>query len=490
VGNLRKVVSPISRRWWALAALSLAVLAAGIDATVLVVALPTLATAFHASETDLQWFSSGYLLTLAAGVLPAGLLGDRYGRRLAMLIALVLFGVGSVACAFAPSAGVFVAARALLGLAAAGVIVMALSALTVLFTPQERPRAVGVWSAVNFLSQPVGPLLGGWLLTHYWWGWVFLINVPVSAIAIVALLALVPESRDPARPRLDTVGIATATAGLLALTYGFIRAGEHGWGDAVAWVAIAAGTAFLAGFVARQKTTKTPLIEAGAPYAWSVVLLFIAVMAMMGVLFTMPQYFQAVAGTDAIGSGIRLLPLIGGLVVGALPADRLARQLGANIAGGIGFATMAAGLLVGVSTRTGTGAGTVAAWMALVGAGMGLTMATATSSALSELAAEQGGIGSAVLQAGNKLGGPFGAAILGSVLTTTYRAHLDLTGIPADDRTAARASVFDAIRLGDASAPAAFVRGLDNALLVSAVFAVVGIGLATAFLRRRSSGSP
>jgi len=314
---------------------------------------------------------------------------------------------------------------------------------------------------------------------------VFLINVPVSAIAIVALLTLVPESRDPARPALDKTGIGTATAGLLALTYGFIRAGEQGWGDAVAWAAIGAGSACIAVWGLRERKSKTPLLEASTTYAWSVALLFIAVMAMMGVLFTMPQYFQAVAGTDAIGSGTRLLPLIGGLVVGALPADRLARKLGANIAAGAGFAVMAAGLLIGATTRTDSGASTVAAWMALVGAGMGLTMATATSSALSELSAEQGGIGSAVLQAGNKVGGPFGAAILGSVLTTTYRAHLDPAAAPG-----ARASVFDAIRLGDASAPAAFVRGLDNALLVSAVFAVVGVGLATAFLRRRTSGSP
>ncbi len=261
-------------------------------------------------------------------------------------------------------------------------------------------------------------------------GWVFLINVPVSAIAIVALLTLVPESRDPARPRLDRIGIVTATAGLLALTYGFIRAGEQGWDDALAGLAIAAGAALLTLFAVWEAHSPSPLIDtklfASAPYAWGVFLLFIAVMAMMGVLFTMPQYFQAVAGTDAIGSGVRLLPLIGGLVVGALPADRLARRLGANVAAGTGFAVMAAGLLTGASTHVDTGAGPVAGWMALLGAGMGLTMATATSAALSELSAEQGGIGSAVLPAGNKLGGPFGAAILGSVLTTTYRTHLDL----------------------------------------------------------------
>ena len=144
------------------------------------VALPTLATHLHASESDLQWFSSSYLLVLAAAMLPAGVLGDRYGRKKVMLISLALFALGSMACAAAPSSGAFIAARVLLGIAGSGVIVMALSALTVLFDEQERPKAVGVWAAANFLAIPIGPILGGWLLTHYWWGWVFLMNVPVG----------------------------------------------------------------------------------------------------------------------------------------------------------------------------------------------------------------------------------------------------------------------------------------------------------------------
>ncbi len=165
--------APDPRRWWALGALTLAVLAVGLDGTVLSVALPTLARSLHASESQLQWFSSGYLLVLGAAMLPAGLLGDRYGRKRTLLVALALFAAGSAACAAAPSSGAFIAARAVLGIAGAGVIVMALSSLTVLFSEQERPKAVGVWAAANFLALPIGPILGGWLLSHYWWGWVF-----------------------------------------------------------------------------------------------------------------------------------------------------------------------------------------------------------------------------------------------------------------------------------------------------------------------------
>src|SRR5260370_30576751 len=194
-----------NRRWWALGALTLAVLAVGLDGTVLSVALTTRATALHASESDLQWFSSGYLLVLAAMMLPAGLLGVRHGRKKVMLVVLALFGAGSAAWAYAPSAGAFIAARVVLGIAGAGVVVMALSGLTVLFTKEERPRAVGVWAAANFLALPLGPILGGWLLTHYWWGWVFLLNVPVALVGRIAASPLVPASPAGLRPSSDLV---------------------------------------------------------------------------------------------------------------------------------------------------------------------------------------------------------------------------------------------------------------------------------------------
>src|SRR5690348_4588267 len=215
-----------ARRWWALAAITLGVLAVGLDVTVLSVALPTLAAALKASESDLQWFSSGYALTLAAGMLPAGVLGDRFGRKRILVFALVLFGAGSVACAFATSSAQFIAGRLVLGVAGSAIVVMALAVMTVLFSEEERPRAVGVWAAANFLALPIGPIFGGWLLTNFWWGWVFLLNVPVALVGLIATLALVSESRAPARPGLDPVGVVTSTAGLVGVTYGVIEAGR------------------------------------------------------------------------------------------------------------------------------------------------------------------------------------------------------------------------------------------------------------------------
>src|SRR5947209_19812450 len=173
-----------ARRWWALGALTLGVLAVGLDVTVLSVALPTLAGALKASESDLQWFSSGYALTLAAGMLPAGVLGDRFGRRRILVAALALFGAGSIVCAYAGGPAAFVAGRLVLGAAGGAVVVMALSVMTVMFSEAERPRAVGVWAAANFLALPVGPIFGGWLLTNYCWGWIFLMNAPVTLVGV------------------------------------------------------------------------------------------------------------------------------------------------------------------------------------------------------------------------------------------------------------------------------------------------------------------
>lgn len=493
-----------SARWWALGAVQLAVLAVGLDITVLSVALPTLAAALHASESDLQWFSSGYALTLAAAMLPAGLLGDRYGRKKVMLAALALFGAGSAACAFAPSPGVFLAARLALGLAGAGVIVMAVSALTVLFDEKERPRAVALWAAANFLAMPIGPILGGWLLTHYWWGWVFLLNVPVAAIGLVAALALVPESRADRRPGLDPMGVVLSSGGMVAVTYGLIEAGQNGWGSAAALAPMAAGVVVLAAFFLWERSLSRrpggePLLDLAlfrsSAFTWGVVLITISTVALIGVLFTMPQYFQGVRGTDAMGSGLRLLPLIGGLVIGLAPAALLARLMGAKATVALGFAVLGAGMTVGATTKLGSSDAFVAAWMAGSGVGFGLLFATAASVALSELSAERSGVGSAMLQALKNVGAPFGSAVLGSAVISAYQGALPLGPLPAAAAAAARASVFGGVTVARQlrsetlleSVRTAFVHGMDVALLVSAGIAALGVLLSLAFLPAKAA---
>lgn len=491
-------------KWWALVGLSLAVMAVSLDSTVLSVALPTLSTVFHASESDLQWFTSGYLLVVAAGMLPAGLLGDRYGRKKVLLVSLILFGLGSAACAFSTTTGEFIAARMLLGLAGAGIIVMALSAFTVLFTDEERPRAIGVWAAANFLALPIGPLLGGWLLTNFWWGWVFVINIPVAALGLLATALLVPESRASVRPGFDPIGIVLSTAGLVALVYGFIRAGEYNWADTRALGSIVLGLLLLVAFVFVERWISrrphgAPLIDLrlfrSPAFTWGVILAAVAGLAMIGTLFTLPQYFQGVLGSDAMGSGLRLLPLIAGLVVGAIPAAWVAKMVGSRLTISLGFLLLAIGAGLGTQTQVNSPELFLAGWLALVGAGMGLVFATTSAAALSALDAEHSGVGSAVFQAVNKVGAPLGAAILGSVLHSVYQSTLSVAGLPAAAAAAAQSSIFAGIavatQLGSGplleSARTSFVSGMSAALWVSTGIAVIGLILALLFMPGRAT---
>jgi EmrB/QacA subfamily drug resistance transporter len=488
-----------SRRWWVLAAVTLAVLAAGVDSTVLSVALPTLAVKLHASQSDLEWFSTGYLLTLAAAMLPVGVLGDRYGRKKLLLGGLALFGLGSLGCAFSVSAWEFLVARLFIGAAGSAVIVMAITAITVVFSEQDRPKAVSIWAVANAVALPIGPILGGWMLSRFWWGWVFVINAPIAMLGLIAVLALLPESRAPAKPDLDPLGMVTSAVGLAAVSYGLIRAGDDGWGNALATMFTVGGVALLLGFFVWERclsgrARRQPLLDLSLfrsrPFTWGTVLAFVIILAFMGVLFSLPQYFEDVRGFDSLGSGLRLLPLVGGYMVGALPAAQIVRLFGAKVATAVGFAVLAVGLLIGSGTGVSSGGVFIAVWMVIAGAGLGLAMATVSSVAIVELSAERSGVGSAVFQAVCKMGGPLGTAILGSVISAGYLAHLNLIGLPAGVRPVARQGIADAIVIGQrfgsttliTSAKVGFSNGLDSSLIVVAAAAIAGLLLALAFL--------
>jgi EmrB/QacA subfamily drug resistance transporter len=493
------------RKWSALGAVNLCVLVVTLDGTILSVALPELAKALSASESDLQWFLSGYLLTLAAGVLPAGLAGDRWGRKKVMLISLAAFGAGSVVCAYAPSPGVFLAARLLLGFAGAGITVMAMSALTVLFDDKERGTAVGVYEIANFLALPVGPILGGWMLTHMWWGWVFLINVPVVAVGLIVGIILVPESRATDRPDIDVAGTLSSVIGLVVLTYGLIEAGDHGWTAPVTLVMTIGGLAVLGGFFAWERRfaarggkpmVDTALFKSRA-FTWGAILSGMAGLCIAGLLFSMPQYFQAVQGADAMGSGLRMLPFVVGLIVGALPASPLAKAIGARLTIAAGFVLAGAGAGIGAVTSAVSDTVFVSTWMAILCAGVGLALTTTTSVALSELSVERSGIGSAVVQTFQKTCAPLGSAIMGSVLAASYKAHLG-SGLPADAAADIRHSVFSGLAVADrlGSEPLArrireaFAHGLDVSLLATSGIAAAGLVLTLLFVSRAKAPEP
>ncbi|MFF0609380.1 MFS transporter [Nocardia tengchongensis] len=481
------------RRWLALGALAIAMLTIGLDVTVLTVALPTLATDLHADTSALQWFSSAYTLALAAFMLPAGALGDRYGRKNFLLGALLVFGVAAVACAFATSSGQLIAGRVVLGLAAAVTMPLSMAVLPTLFPePGERQRAITIWITSTAIGLPLGPIVGGWLLQHYWWGAAFLLNVPLVIVGAIAVALLVPESSSANAFRIDLPGALLSAAGMLGVTYGFIRCGQEGWGDPVAWTAIAAGVALGAAFVLWQRRTAHPLVDLGLfaepGFRWGTVFMILVNFAMFGLFFTMPQYFQAVLGADTLGSGLRLLPLIGGLAVGSRLVDRLLPKVGVRAVLVAGFVLLAAGLGLAAMITVDSGYGFAATGLVLLGVGMGFVMPAAMGAATDDLTPERAGSGSALLQALRQAGGTIGVAILGTVLSTQYRSGLgDLDREPISDGVNAGVGV--ARKLGDpallAHVQSAFIDGMSSMLWVCTAICVAAAVLAALVIRRK-----
>jgi MFS transporter, DHA2 family, multidrug resistance protein len=488
-----------SLRWWALAALALSGLTIGLDATVLNIALPELSTSLHATTGQLQWFSTAYTLVVGVAMLPASNLGDRYGRKRLLIASLVLFAAASAWCAWSASPGELIAARALLGLAGAALMPLGFAMLPTLFPgPADRSRAVTIWTAASALGLPLGPIVGGWLLDHFWWGSVFVLNVPLALAGAAALLVFLPEARSARPVRLDGPGALLSSAGLAGVIYGFINAGQHGWGAPVTWLTIAAGVMLLAGFVIWERRSSHPLIElslfGNGQFSWGTVHATIANFALFGLLFAVPQFFQSVHGASPLGTGIRLLPMIGGILVGSQTGGRLVKRFGSRTVIAAGFALAAIALGAAATTRVSTGYGFAAAWIAILGLGIGLALPAAMGGALGALSAERAGAGSGLMQALRQVGGTVGVAILGTVLSSGYRGRLHTGQLPpALSRTthdSVAAGIQVAGRLHDGTLAqavrVAFVHGMDLTLIVSGALVLAGAVLALVFLPRRA----
>jgi EmrB/QacA subfamily drug resistance transporter len=452
------------------------------------VAIPSIAADTHASQTELSWVIDAYSLVFAALLLPAGALGDRYGRRRALLAGLAIFGAGSVAAMAYADAHWLIAMRAVLGIGAALVMPATLSTITSTFPDEMRARAVGTWAGVAGGSAILGLLTSGIVLQIWSWRSVFALSAVLAVLAIAGTRAVVPESADPHAPPVDRVGAVMTAVGLGILVYSIIEAPTQGWASMQTIAGMAAGILVLAGFVVWELRLEHPLLDPRLFVRGGVSAGTLTVSAQFfvffGFIFILLQYLQLVAGYGPLDSALRMVPLALGLLPAARGlAPRMAERIGSlrTSALGLAIAAVAFGLLSRLDATTSYG------WLVLglvpLGIGMGLAMTPATAAITDALPAEQQGVGSALNDLARELGGALGIAVLGSILASTYRDRL--SGFPAP----ARESLALARRLGPTvagHAEHAFVDGLQHALLAGSALLVV-VAIAVVVLGRRSA---
>ncbi|RZU33317.1 MFS transporter [Blastococcus saxobsidens] len=484
-----------SRRWWVLATMTVCLLVVIMGNTILNVAIPTLQRELGATQGELQWAVDSYILVFAGLLFSWGVIGDRIGRRRVLLIGLGVFAVGSVLAAFSDSPLELIAWRAVMGAGGAAVQPTTLAVITNVFPPHERGRAIGVWAGTAGIAIAGGPLAGGAVLEHFWWGAVFLVGVPVAVLGLVAVFAVVPESRDPSPGRLDVPGVLLSIVALAGLVYGIIRGGSgEGWTTPGVLVPLLGGLILLALFVWLQRRSAHPALDVSLfrdpAFSAAAGALGLNFFALLGATFYLVFYLQGVLGYSPLESGAALIPVALGMAVMAPPSSGLADRFGAKAVCATGFALIALSFLgvqlLGLTTPLWLLVGV----LAVQGIGMGAVMAPATESIMSVVPRDKAGAGAAVNNSVRQVGGALGVAILGSILTASYAAHLGAAAdrLPPEAREEAAQSIvatLEAVRRvqadGDpeAVAAAAEVVGPAREAFVSAMH-VTAIGTAAA----------
>jgi DHA2 family multidrug resistance protein-like MFS transporter len=471
-----------------------------MDATILNVALPSLAADLEPGSTELLWIVDVYGLVLAGLLVAMGGLGDRIGRRRLLLVGLGVFFAASAAIAFAASPAQLIAGRAALGVGGAMIMPSTLSVLRNVFTVErERTIAIGVWSAVASAGFALGPIVGGALLEVAPWGWVFAINLPIVLVAAALVVRWVPESRNPDPGPWDSVSVALSVAGMLALVWGVKHGGEDGFAEPATIAALTVGAAALAAFVRRQARSRTPLVDvwlfADRRFATAAAAVLFVFFGLAALLLLLTQHLQLVQGHGPLAAGLRLLPLAVAAGVVSPLTDVGVRRAGPHVVVGGGFALIAAGLALLTGLDAGTPYGLIALALALVGAGAGLAATAGSAAIMASAPAERAGGAAAVQETAFELGGALGVAVLGSLLAARYRDGLDAQGPGAEAaREGLPAAVEAAARVGGdggaallAAAQEAFTSGIGATFTVAAlVTAVVALAAALGLPRRAS----
>ncbi|MEW1907417.1 MFS transporter [Kitasatospora sp. NPDC085895] len=495
-------------RWAGLGVLVLAVTLVALDATVLSLAIPSISETLRPSGTQLLWIGDAYSFVLAGLLVSMGALSDRIGRKRLLLLGSTAFGAASLLAAYAPSPGWLILARALLGVAGATIMPSTLSLIRALFPDaRERATAIGIWGAGATAGAALGPLIGGMLLEHFWWGSVFLLNLPVLVLLLAFGAWLLPESRDPRPGRWDVASVALSMAGVIGVVYAVKEAAAHGpfehWTVSAAFVV---GATALVLFVRRQLRLETPLLDvrlfADRRFTAAVVATLTSLIGLSGVIFFMSQYLQLVRGLSPLSAGIAELPAFAGAVVGGLLTARAARRFGARATLTAGLLAMGTGIAVlGLMHRDSTYLLLGASFLA-VGTAEGVVYTLASDLVLGAAPAEKSGAASAVSETAYELGTALGIALVGSVVTAIYAGAVTVpAGVDAAAGEQARESIGGAVETAAAlpgplgarlldDAQLAFVHGVNVAAWLSGALLLVAAATGWWLLRTRHGHGP
>jgi EmrB/QacA subfamily drug resistance transporter len=497
-----------ARRWSALAVVCASALIINLDNTILNVALPTLVRDLHASSGQLQWIVDSYAMVFAGLLLVGGSLADRFGRKYLFLVGLTVFVAGSVGAASSSSVQPLIAWRGVMGVGAALTIPSSLSIINDLFRdPTERARAIGVWAGTIGLGLAVGPIAGGLLLARFWWGSIFIVNVPIAVAGMIGALALVPDSKNPSAESPDPVGALFSIAGLGLLLWAIIEAPSVGWGSPEVVLVGLASLAVIAAFIFWEARSRHPMLKlrffAERRFSVAAAAETLGSFGLLGALFLQTQFLQFDLGYSPLQAGVRILPLAGLLVASAAMSPMVVRAVGVKLTVAAGLAAVAGGLWqISAVSRLAASYGDVVPGLLLIGLGTGLLLPTATNSVVGSVGQHDSGVGSASNAVALQVGGALGVAVIGSVMSTRYREHM--TAVLSGRHVPPAASQAILGSLGGALAVAAKVGGSTGVLLAHAaraafmsgveaslaVGAVVALGAALLVLARLPARAP
>jgi EmrB/QacA subfamily drug resistance transporter len=454
------------RKWWTLAAISFGLFMIMLDNTVVNVALPSIQRDLDASLSQLEWIVAGYALSFASLMLIGGKLADAYGRRRIFVLGIVIFTVASLLCGLADSGETLVAARVLQGAGAALMNPATLSIIAATFPPAQRGAAIGIWAGVSALALAIGPLVGGLIVEHLDWSWIFFVNVPIGILGIIASYLLIDESKDETHERLDIPGLVTSAVGLFALTFALIEGNGHGWTSTVILGSFALAAVSLAAFLMLERHQRAPMLPLelfrNATYTGANVVMLLVALAMFGVFFFVSLYLQNVLGYSPVETGAAFLPMTLMIILLAPVAGRTSDRIGSRVPMTAGMILVGIHLLLFSRLGANTDFWDLMPALALGGIGMALTMTPSAAAATRAVPVDKAGVGAAVLNAFRQVGGSLGIATMGAIM---------------------------AARIGDPPTTTGFLDGFQRALEVAAVIAFVGAIVAFVLVRPHGSSA-